>query len=149
MRKIICNFPQLQKACPETVQAFFYVCLSGGLVALSVKRPCNHPGCRVLTDSGRCHDHAAIVKKDLEARKGKTAERGYGSKWRTARAGWLSAYPLCVRCEAVGLITAAVVVDHVVPHKGDKVLFWDRSNWQSLCKACHDAKTASEDGRWG
>jgi 5-methylcytosine-specific restriction protein A len=24
-------------------------------------------------------------------------------------------------------------------------LFWDRSNWQSMSKACHDRKTARED----
>ena len=41
------------------------------------------------------------------------------------------------------------VVDHIIPHKGDKVLFWDRSNWQPLCKTCHDTKTAREDGGFG
>ena len=46
-------------------------------------------------------------------------------------------------------VVAAVVVDHIWPHKGDRALFWDRGNWQSLCKACHDRKTALEDGRWG
>ncbi|WP_390622926.1 HNH endonuclease [Ralstonia syzygii] len=40
----------------------------------------------------------------------------------------------------------ATVVDHIVPHKGDQHLFWRRSNWQALCKACHDRKTAREDG---
>ena len=24
-------------------------------------------------------------------------------------------------------------------------LFWDRDNWQPLCKQCHDKKTARED----
>ena len=47
-----------------------------------------------------------------------------------------------MECESVGVIKAAEVVDHVIPHKGDVVLFWDSRNWQSLCKACHDAKTA-------
>jgi 5-methylcytosine-specific restriction protein A len=42
----------------------------------------------------------------------------------------------------------ATVVDHIVPHRGDPVLFWDEANWQGLCKLCHDAKTARE-GRWG
>jgi 5-methylcytosine-specific restriction protein A len=40
------------------------------------------------------------------------------------------------------------VVDHVVPHRGDAILFWDRANWQSMCKPCHDTKTTRE-GRWG
>jgi 5-methylcytosine-specific restriction protein A len=41
------------------------------------------------------------------------------------------------------------VVDHKVPHRGDMKLFWDRNNWQSMAKECHDRKTASEDGGFG
>jgi 5-methylcytosine-specific restriction protein A len=48
-----------------------------------------------------------------------------------------------------GVVRAANVVDHIVPHKGDQALFWDKNNWQSLCKPHHDAKTAREDGGWG
>jgi hypothetical protein len=36
-------------------------------------------------------------------------------------------------------MVAAVVVDHIVPHRGDMKLFWDSGNWQSLCKTCHDS----------
>lgn len=39
----------------------------------------------------------------------------------------------------------ATVVDHIKPHRGDKILFWDESNWQALCKQCHDRKTMTED----
>ncbi|WP_304879789.1 HNH endonuclease [uncultured Parasutterella sp.] len=28
-------------------------------------------------------------------------------------------------------------------------MFWDESNWQALCKRCHDRKTAAEDGGFG
>lgn len=31
-----------------------------------------------------------------------------------------------------------LVVDHVIAHKGDQRLFWDRSNWQVLCPDDHD-----------
>jgi 5-methylcytosine-specific restriction protein A len=41
-------------------------------------------------------------------------------------------------CRGAGRIEAATIVDHVTPHKGDRRLFWDKSNWQSLCKPCHD-----------
>lgn len=37
-----------------------------------------------------------------------------------------------------GAVVRAVVVDHKVPHRGDMNLFWDKSNWQALCKQCHD-----------
>jgi 5-methylcytosine-specific restriction protein A len=57
-------------------------------------------------------------------------------------------HPLCAEHERQGEVVAAVVVDHIRPHKGDRALFWNRGNWQSLCKACHDRKTALEDGRW-
>ena len=36
-----------------------------------------------------------------------------------------------------------------LPHQGDQALFWNASNWQALCKRCHDAKTAREDGGFG
>jgi len=44
-----------------------------------------------------------------------------------------------------GKYTKATVVDHVIPHRGDEALFWDRSNWRPLCKRCHDQKTRRED----
>jgi 5-methylcytosine-specific restriction protein A len=46
-------------------------------------------------------------------------------------------------------VTEATDVDHIKPHKGDMTLFWDRTNWQSLCGPCHSAKTAAEDGGFG
>lgn len=77
------------------------------------------------------------------------ARRGYGSRWQKARRTFLAKHPLCVQCEGEGRITAANVVDHRIPHKGDQRLFWDTSNWQSLCKPHHDSKTAREDGGFG
>ena len=64
------------------------------------------------------------------------------------RLAHLAAFPLCARClaEEPPRTTVATIVDHVLPHKGDMQLFWDRSNWQSLCKPCHDRKTGMEDG---
>ena len=44
-----------------------------------------------------------------------------------------------------GKYVKATVVDHMVPHRGDEKLFWDRSNWRALCKRCHDKKTGNED----
>lgn len=35
-------------------------------------------------------------------------------------------------------------VDHIIPHRGDLRLFWDRTNWQGLCVGCHNRKTAQE-----
>ena len=43
----------------------------------------------------------------------------------------------------------ATVVDHIKPHLGDYGLFWESDNHQSMCKTCHDIKTATEDGGFG
>ena len=53
--------------------------------------------------------------------------------------------PFCVKCYEEGHITLATVVDHIVPHRGDQKLFWDRSNWQPLCEHHHNVKTMTED----
>ncbi|MDC8756249.1 HNH endonuclease [Janthinobacterium fluminis] len=78
-----------------------------------------------------------------------STQRGYGYKWQQARAGYLSKYPLCVYCAKAGLTRAATVVDHIVAHQGDMALFWDRSNWQSLCAPCHSSTKQREEARGG
>lgn len=67
--------------------------------------------------------------------------RGYDSRWVKARLRYLAQHPLCAICYQSGRTQKADVVDHIKPHRGDKSLFWDESNWQSLCKECHDYKT--------
>jgi 5-methylcytosine-specific restriction enzyme A len=91
---------------------------------------------------------AGEVKRALDRERPSAARRGYGSRWRQARAAFLAQHPLCAACRAQGREVPATVVDHVVPHRGDQQLFWDASNWAPACKPCHDRKTAHE-GRWG
>jgi len=69
----------------------------------------------------------------------------YDTRWRTARSVFLARHPLCRHCEQSGRTVSADVVDHIQPHKGDHELFWDQTNWQALCKSCHDTKTARYD----
>ena len=73
----------------------------------------------------------------------------YTYKWQQARVVYLREHPLCVHCKAIGHLKAAICVDHIKPHRGDEVAFWDEKNWQPLCKVCHDTKTATEDGGLG
>ena len=75
--------------------------------------------------------------------RGGAAERGYDGRWRKARIAFLQRNPLCVECMRKGVLTPATVVDHIIPHRGDKDLFWNEENWQPLCKSCHDRKTGS------
>lgn len=74
-----------------------------------------------------------------------SSERGYGYKWQQARAVYLQTNPLCCYCQAKGMTTAATVVDHIKPHRGDKILFWDVSNWQPLCATCHSKDKQREE----
>jgi len=73
-----------------------------------------------------------------------TAQRGYGGKWQRYRLKFLERNVLCVMCQAQGKVTAANVVDHIVDHRGNQDLFWDKANHQALCQPCHSVKTAAE-----
>ena len=76
-----------------------------------------------------------------------SSHRGYDYRWQMARKDYLREHPFCVHCHPV--VVAAVIVDHVVPHRNDMKLFWDRTNWQALCKRCHDQwKQTQEQGAW-
>jgi 5-methylcytosine-specific restriction endonuclease McrA len=48
-------------------------------------------------------------------------------------------------CEKQGMQAPATVVDHIKRHCGDQVLFWDKSNWQPLCKPHHDSTKQMQD----
>ena len=103
------------------------------------KRPCRFPGCPNLCEKGvYCPQHQQY---DTDHVRGSADARGYDSRWRRARASFLKHHPLCAECMRQNKITPATVVDHIVPHRGDKNLFWDINNWQPLCKDCHDQKT--------
>lgn len=105
------------------------------------KKPCAHPGCPALTENRYCDEHAKFYANE----RGSATERGYDSRWRKARLRFLKVHPFCVNCKAEGKLTKATVVDHIVPHRGDELLFSDESNWQVLCKRCHDRKTRTKD----
>ena len=103
------------------------------------KRPCRYPGCPNLCEKGiYCREHSDYSADRL---RGGAAARGYDAHWRKARKVFLSCHPLCVECLKNGVLIPATVVDHIVPHRGDRELFWDEQNWQPLCKDCHDRKT--------
>lgn len=77
-------------------------------------------------------------------------QRGYDYKWKAyTRPRHLAQNPLCVYCARLGIVEAATVVDHIIPHRGCKILFNDKNNLQSLCKRCHDSVKQSEERRAG
>ena len=105
----------------------------------------NHADIRAanLTDGRYCEEHISCHPEVTRS----ATKRGYGSKWRTSSKAYLREHPLCEICKRNGKYVQATVVDHIKPHRGDNKLFWDKSNWQSLCKSCHDKKTGRFDSK--
>lgn len=132
---------------------------------IAAPKPCRHTACSVLVrdGGGYCPAHKREVKRQVEERRESSTKRGYGYKWQKAREGFLRNHPLCANHEKVQQYVKATIVDHIIPHKLDdamssgdaaqivkaQTLFWDHDNWQSMCKTCHDEKTAREDGGFG
>ena len=110
-------------------------------------RPCKHPGCTALVSGGYCAEHQTSYVH--YAKRGSSASRGYTAKWSKASKAYLAENPWCAECLKSGRRTRATETDHIIPHKGNLLLFWDRSNWQPLCHSCHSIKTAREDGGFG
>lgn len=107
------------------------------------KKPCAHPGCPALVpaNSKFCEKHKLLHPEEVRS----AAKRGYGSKWQKASKEYLRVHPLCVKCLEYGKFVKATDVDHIIPHRGDQTLFWDRSNWQALCHRHHSIKTGTQD----
>jgi 5-methylcytosine-specific restriction protein A len=82
---------------------------------------------------------------DNDEVRGNSNARGYTYRWQKVRLYHLHKNPLCVNCKSKEMITVATDVDHIIPHRGNHKLFWDQSNWQSLCHSCHSIKTMKED----
>lgn len=58
--------------------------------------------------------------------------------WQRQRASQLARHPLCDLCQQRGLVVAATVANHRIPHRGNWELFADPDNLQSVCRPCHD-----------
>ncbi len=67
--------------------------------------------------------------------------------YRSKRLFFLRMHPLCRPCAAQGFTVAAVEIDHIVPVKEAPDRFLDSSNWQPICRSCHEEKTAGENSR--
>ena len=72
------------------------------------------------------------------------------ARWRKLRGRKLARDPYCQCPHHNGKGTRANVVDHIVPHRGDKRLFFSWSNLQSMATDCHNRfKQSQEKGGAG
>lgn len=110
---------------------------------------CHKHGCYCTAVEGK---HYCMRHINLEERWGKrpAPERKRSrawhplysrEEWKRGRAEFLEENPVCAVCGR-----PAEIVDHIVPHRGSELLFFERDNWQPLCRSCHGAKTMRENG---
>lgn len=114
---------------------------------MALKKICAKTGCKELTSERYCEEHRK-EKNSYDQDRGTAYERGYDARWQRVRKQYLKKHPLCAceDCKRLVVPLPANVVDHIIPHKGNKELFWDRSNWQPMNHRCHNRKTAKYDG---
>ena len=109
---------------------------------------CAVPGCAELTAGTRCPTHTRDRQNVTRRR---YRRNDYGGEWPSVRRRQLRREPTCRSCAGRGVDTPATVVDHIVPfhHFATRRQAHDTTNLQSLCKPCHDRKTATVDSAFG
>lgn len=112
--------------------------------------PCTQPGCPVLTDSGRCHQH----RREADQARGTATDRGYTSRGHQRfRRGVLRRDPLCVLCTAEDRMIPATVADHHPRSRRELLAAGldpdDPAHGRGLCAPCHNRETARlQPGGW-
>lgn len=111
-------------------------------------KACARPGCGKRAERGStCEAHRVASVQAYERHRGTAPERGYTARWAKYSRQYRREHPLCVHCKARGEVTPSAHVDHIEPVTGaDDPKFFDPTNLQALCVACHNAKTAKERG---
>lgn len=98
-------------------------------------RPCNYPGCSVLTEQGYCDKHKHSYNR---ARQGRRETSFYSSRdWRTTSLQYRAAHPTCEGCKA----KPSEIVHHdpelqVLIRDGLDPLDWQYLT--ALCWSCHE-----------
>jgi 5-methylcytosine-specific restriction protein A len=101
---------------------------------------CRDNSSKNILEKEKWRNKLAQSKLDKRSEEAKQWRKLYGTAlWIKGRAWFLRQHPLCVFCEEEGIAEPATILDHKIPHKGDKALFYDQANWQGLCKIHHDS----------
>lgn len=110
------------------------ICSCGHRIASGAQCPCERR-------------RAAEGRARADAARPSARERGYDSKWERESKAYLAA-PENRMC-ACGCGRVADMVDHKIAPKGDQKLFWNRSNWQPMARACNTRKAIRTEGGFG
>lgn len=115
-------------------------------------RFCKELGCRNTRSklSGFCLEHGGKDTRPYDPKYNKEANRAKNNakyntrQWGVLRLIQLSKHPLCIGCQAEGVVTPATVVDHLFPwtHINEQAFYINR--FQSLCDAHHAIKSQLE-----
>ena len=84
---------------------------------------------RLDSGTSRISIPAGVSGSARRAKGSSSTARGYGYRWQQARLHYLAEHPLCAMCAA----------------DGNAALFWDSTNWQPLCKHCHDSRKQKQE----
>jgi 5-methylcytosine-specific restriction protein A len=88
---------------------------------------CRRPLCGNFAERGGfCAEHACEAAQSFIFDKSLTPAN---KRFRWMRKAFLSAHPICNMCEH----ESASVLDHIIPHRGSRELFWCTGNRQGLC----------------
>ncbi|WP_314407369.1 HNH endonuclease [Pseudomonas kuykendallii] len=128
-------------------------------MSVHAPRPCCHAGCgRLIANGSYCAVHQ-VAAEERRAAQLKAANKRYNRTrdesdkfystvaWRNFRNYYLIVNPLCVDCEADGVIEPAKVVDHIKPFKEHPELALDESNMRGLCRAHDNRRRHDRRGR--
>lgn len=87
--------------------------------------------------------HAVLNTLGETARTARTPWRKWykTQRWRSLRWDVLRRDRFtCQMCNKIAEDSSQLVADHVQPHRGDALLFWNRDNLQCLCASCHNSE---------
>lgn len=87
-----------------------------------------------------CQERA---RAEADKRRPSASARGYTARWQRESKEWLqqAQNKFC----ACGCGRLANVVDHIIPHRGDYALFWNKKNWQPMHSRCHNSRKQRQE----
>lgn len=100
--------------------------------------PKHHQNTSARLPMNRFGNREVNIGQREDNRRESAHKRGYDRRWNGASKQYRRDNPLCAACDAVGIVAATEVTDHVIPPKGNMKLFWDKNNRQPCCKWHHD-----------